>query len=218
LETEIVRGPAVAADGRRTELELQVRRAAKRMVRRGQEFAARHYPTIMAQDPDSMKAFTEAMTDEHEHRYFERLKRRLEAVAQKMGPENHVRDSERLAEEFADYHETMDLAQALSDAISEDVVLRHLRGDCERKEHSEPETLSGLTRIGYDMVYMANLEHAKELSKKEEKSILDVIEENIALNRDLIAEIRNFMAYGDAFDDMNVMFGSAPERRPLKKE
>lgn len=200
----------------RADIELFARRAAKRMTRRAQAFAALHERRIRPEQGDAgFDGFLEAM-NRSEREHFERLRARLAPEAKRLGEGDYLRAKDGLSDEFDHYHETEGLVQSLADLLTEDAVLGHLLRDSSAKGYSEPPERSGMTQIGYDMLYYGNLTSARAEADARSVPLEGVLEQRRSENSDLIREVRNCIRYGDAFDNFRAMFDAAPERRPLK--
>ncbi|VVB77437.1 Uncharacterised protein [uncultured archaeon] len=216
VEKEAATKHAAADDGGRAELEAAILEKAERMIAYSHRYAALHETRIAAYDPSSMKAFTGAM-DEKSRGHFEALRQELAPLAAAQTPDDYEKAREELAVLFEEHHEWMETAQALSDRISEDFVLRHIRRDVEQRKGSEPETLSGLTGIGYQIVYGANIEMLRERADKEKRPVLDVIDDAIGANKGLIEEIKDALVRGPEFERLNALPESTLECKPLKR-
>lgn len=179
----------------RADVELFIRRAAKGMARCTEAFVALHEARIREdRGAGAVDGFFEGMDLSGRER-FDRTRTMLARTAASR-EDDYSRDRDALSNVFRRYHETEDLVQVLADRISEDAVLGHIIGDATAKAYSEPQGLSGLTRIGYDMLYYGNLTGARAEADAQGRPLTEVLEKRKAENMDFLKDIRDCLRYG----------------------
>ena len=150
--------------------------------------------------------------DASERGHFERTRSRLACAAKAMGEGDYRRAKEDLSDEFGYFHETEELVESLADSMSEDAVLRHLIGDASSKGYSEPRELSGMTRIGYDMLLLREPTSARGEAKRGEGRSRRCSRRGRAANSGLMKEIKECPGTGTR-SITSVRCSMAPERR-----
>jgi len=181
--------------GTRADVELFMERATKGMARRSEAFVALHETRIREdRGDDAVDGFFEGM-DRPGRERFDRTRAMLARTAASR-EDDYSRDKDALSNAFRRYHETEELVQALADLISEDAVLGHIIRDASAKTYSEPQELSGLTKIGYDMLYYGNLTSARAEADAQGRTLAEVLGKRKVENLDFLKDIRDCLRSG----------------------